>query len=170
MKAFQVFDHPFAPIAPYLGYMERVRDLSESYTLIAPANFMGAGVDWVPLEDVWAELPPHFRANPNGHNQFDPLRARYLATHFDHVYLDIDVELWAPLKIGPFPRFEGPGVLLGNGDADLGLACWETYLRLSPAFCRPASLMFADCPCARNLEEADKKVFVHRFAGGRYFK
>jgi len=170
MRVFQVFSHPFAPIAPYLGYMERVRDLSESYTLIAPANFMGPGVQFVQIEDLWAEIQAYFRANPNGHNQFDPLRARYLATHPDHVYLDIDVELFAPLEIKAFPRFDGPGVMIGNGDAALGLACWETYLRLSPGFCRPAPLMFADCRAARNLDAEDKAKFHHHFAKGRYFK
>lgn len=168
MKVFQIFSSAIPPIAPYLGYMERVRDLAESYTLIAPANFMGAG--FVPFAEVWEALPEVLRKNTNGPRmEFDAMRAWYLSRHFGHVYLDIDVELFAPLEIGPFPRFEGPGVLLGNGDAALGLACWETYLRLCPGFCRPASLMFANCREARNLDAADKTKLIHRHARGRYF-
>lgn len=170
MKVFQIFSHPFEPVEPYFGYMQRARDMAESYTLIAPANFMGPKADWVPLEDLWAEIPAYFRSHPNGHNQFDPLRVRYLATHFDRVYLDIDVQLKSPLEIKSHPQCEGPGVLLGNGDAALGLACWDAYLRLCPAFCRPATLMFSGCPSMRNLDADDKKHFIHHFAHGAYFK
>lgn len=165
MKAFQIFSHPFPPCEPYFGYMQRIRDMAESYTLIAPRNFMGPRAHFVPLDELWAEIPAYFRANPNGHNQFDPPRVRYLATHFEDVYLDIDIELREPLEILEYPQCDGPGVLLGNGDANLGLSCWETYLRLSPSFSRPATLMFSDCPSMRNIQAQ----YHHHLAHGAYF-
>jgi hypothetical protein len=170
VKVFQIFDHAHAPIAPYLGYMQRVRDLAESYTLIAPANFMGPRAHWVPFAEVWGALPEALRAHQAGPRmEFDAMRAYWLSRHFDGVYVDLDVELRAPLEIKAYPQFEGPGVLLGNGDPVLGLSCWESYLRLCPAFCRPASLMFADCRAARNLDAEDKKRFIHHHARGAYF-
>lgn len=172
MKVFQIFSHGTPPIEPYFGFMRRIRDMAESYTLIAPENFMGPKAHFMPLDSLWAQLPSYFRECPNGHNQFDPLRAWYLATHFDHVYLDIDVKLSEPLEIKPFPRFDGPGILIGNGDVGMGLACWETYLRLSPTCCRPAPLMFADCAAARNIHihPSERKKYHHCYAHGAYFE
>lgn len=169
MKVFQVFSHGHAPVEPFLGYMQRIRDVAESYTLIAPKNFMGPRANFVPLESLWAEIPAYFQWNPNGHNRYDPLRVRFLATHFDHAYLDIDVELFEPLEIRAYPQCDGPGVMLGNGDAAMGLACWDAYLRLSPAFCRPATLMFSGCASMRNTEPEDKVKYRHHFARGQYF-
>jgi len=163
MKVFQIFDRPLPPKAPYLGFMERARDLAESYTLIAPQNFMGAG--FVPFSEVWEALPEYLRKNTNGPLMaFDAMRCLYLSQHFDHVYLDIDVELIQPLGLMDKPQKAGPGVLVGNGDPVLGAACWQNYLRMCPQFCRPASLIFSGVDHC----EAPADRFHHHYAKGAY--
>ncbi len=139
--------------------------MAEEYTIIAPSNFMGGKAKWYPLEDLRARIPIHMLENPNGVLGFDPLRARYLADHFDHVYLDIDVELFRPLYLKDAPQADGPGVLVGNGVPADGLQAWETYLSLSPRFSRPADLMFASMPAQPPPVES----FRHHYARGKYF-
>jgi hypothetical protein len=167
MKAFQIFSHPFAPVEPFHGYMQRIRDMAEEYTLIAPQNFMGPRARFVPISEAWAQVPEHLRKNTNGPRmEFDAMRVRYLTQHFDQVYLDLDVELFQPIELGPVPQMSGSGVLAGNGDSATAAACWETYLRMCPSFCRPASLMFSGGAPVREVPEA---YFKHWFAQGEYF-
>lgn len=137
--------------------------MADSYTLIAPANFMGAG--FVHFDKVRECLPWHLQENTNGPRMiFDAMRVWYLSHHFDHAYLDVDVELFSPLTLFDAPQQAGPGVLVGNGDIILGQRCWEAYLRMCPQFCRPASLMFSGIP----VVEAPESVFVHHYAKGAY--
>lgn len=170
MKAFQIFDHPFAPSEPYFGFMQHIRDMADSYTLIAPKNFMGPRVEFVPISEVWNALPEVLRKNQAGPRmEFDAMRVYWLAHHFDHVYLDLDVELLAPLDLKPHPQCDGAAVLVGNGDAALGFSCWNAYLRRCPEFCRPATLMFSECPSMRNPDPEDQAKYTHRPAQGQYF-
>lgn len=163
MKVFQIFDKPIPPKEPYAGYMRAIRDMADEYTLIAPNNFMGAG--FVFIGAVWRSLPQYLQEHTNGPRMgFDALRAYYLSRHFDHVYLDVDVQLFRPLELLDVPQADGPGVLVGTGDPIKGLACWDMYLHLCPRFCRPASLMFA----GNQVQPAPKSYFHHHYAKGEY--
>lgn len=164
MKTFQIYNRPIPPCDPYLGFMERIRDMSEAYTLIAPENFMGA--DFVPFEAVWYSLPEYLRKNTNGPRmEFDAMRAWFLGHHFDHAYFDIDVELFEPIEIVDKPQQAGSGLLVGNGNPELGLACWCNYLRGCPSFCSPASIMFSG---GMSLYEIPENKFKHHYAQGKY--
>lgn len=143
--------------------MEEIRDMAEEYTLIAPSNFMGA--KFVSIQEVWTSLPEYLRKNTNGPRmEYDAMRVRYLTSHFDHVYLDVDVELLSPIGLKGLPQNAGPGVLVGNGNPETGKKCWEAYLRLCPNFCRPASLMFSGIPRL----EVPTSLFIHHYAKGNY--
>ena len=169
MRCFQIFDQPTPPREPYFGYMRGVQGMAESYTLIGVRNFMGG--EFVPLEDVEATvrmLSGHAmweraRFGAGGYH-FDALRAYYLAHHFDHVYLDIDVELHAPIPLLSEVQKAGPGVLVGIADAAVGQACWQTYLEKSPNIFLLAPLMFL----GRRPLEVPSHLFTHHFARGRY--
>lgn len=143
--------------------MQGIQGMAESYTLISPLNFMGG--NWVSFVDVMDSLPAHLRENHNGPRMiFDAMRARYLSEHFDHVYVDVDVELIQPIPILDLPQKAGPGVLVGNGQRDWGWDAWAAYLRMCPKFCRPASLMFHGVPHV----EVPEKYYIHHYANGRY--
>lgn len=163
MNVFQIWDKAAPPCEPYAGYMRGVRDLADGYTLISPVNFMGA--NWVPFAEVWAALPDYMRRNTNGPLMgFDAMRALYLSRHFDHVYLDVDVQLLMPLALRDRPQADGPGVLIGNGDPVVGRAAWAAYLRMCPRFCRPASLMFSGL----FPSTPPKGLYIHTHARGQY--
>jgi hypothetical protein len=138
--------------------------MAESYTLIAPKNFMGGA--FYPISQAWQDVPQYLRENPNGkHLAFDVMRMRYISEHFDHVYIDVDVNLLRPIEIGTCPMEAGPGVLAGNGDVEDGKRCWEGYLKYCPKFCRPASLRYSGLP----VEPVPPDSFIHDHARGNYF-
>jgi hypothetical protein len=169
LKVFQIYDGAEPPKEPYFGYMRRVYDQAKSYTLIGSVDFMGA--DFVPIEEVEEVVrreSGHARWERarfgDGGYHFDALRAYYLARHFDHVYLDIDVELHAPIPLLPAVQKAGPGVMVGNGNAALGLTCWQTYLRKSPNIFLLAPLMFVGLAPL----DVPPHLFTHHFANGKY--
>lgn len=162
MKVFQIFDKPFPPKGPYFGFMQEVSRLAEEYTLIAPVNFMGRG--FFPLSEVLKGAQSELVPSVVGRYKFDAIRVKYLSEHFDHCYLDVDVELYSPIECGPLPSSATPGVMAGNGDPTTGKQCWETYKRYCQRVLRPATLAFMDT----GFMPADPTKFVHHFAHGEY--
>lgn len=137
--------------------------MAEEYTLIAPQNFMGA--KFVPLNEVWSAIPSYLKEHTNGPRmEFDALRVRFLSRNFDMAYLDIDVELHAPIPLADKPQCSGPGVMVGNGNRDIGLQSWVKYLELCPRCCRPATLAFS----GMGAKEVPPSLFTHHYAKGRY--
>jgi hypothetical protein len=163
MKTFQIFDRAAPPREPFATFMREISVMSEGYTLIALENFMGRG--FYPLQDLRQEVEREMPGFPLvGRDRFDPLRAYYLSRHFDHVYLDLDVQLHQPIPLLPEGQINGPGVLAGNGDAAHGLACWERYKALTRSSLRPASLMFTAGP----VRMVPPEFFTHHHAHGDY--
>jgi hypothetical protein len=165
MNAFQIWDKLKPPPDPYLGYMKSIRDMSDQYILIGQENFMGR--DFVSFDSVYQSLPDDLRNRTNGSLKiFDAIRCFYLAHHFGMAYFDIDIELTQPIKILDIVQMSGPGVLVGNGDAALGLQCWQDYLAYCKNFgCRPASLLFGKMKKGKIIESG----FKHHYAQGNYF-
>lgn len=160
MKVFQIWDRVTPPPEPYAGFMREIKAMASRYTLISPTDFMGG--EWVPFSDVRSRLPAYMQKNTNGPLMiFDAMRAKYLSGHFDHVYLDVDVQLLKPIALQVQPQCAGPGILVGNGVPADGLAAWANYARLSPAFCRPASLMFAGIPHGEVPADSYRHFYAH---------
>ncbi len=163
MKAFQIFDRETPPPEPYLGFMRDIADMSESYTLIAKADFMGR--DFVDYDSVFSMLPKNLQANPGSwYGHYDAMRCLYLCENFDHAYFDIDMELHHPIEIKSIPQKNSPGLLVGNGDAALGRQCWQDYLAVCHSCCRTAGLIFRNTP----HEMIPETAFTHHHANGKY--
>lgn len=164
MNVFQIFDRATPPREPFAGFMRAILGRASHYTLVAPADFLGAD-SFYPLEalqvEVEAALPGVAVA---GRYRFDALRAYFLARHFDHVYLDVDVELLSPIDLQAKCQADTPGVMAGNGDPALGPACWARYAERCRRVLRPASQMFSGFP----VQEAPKNSYHHHFAHGDY--
>lgn len=169
MRVVQIYDKPNPPSEPYFGFMKSITEISRHYTLIGVVNFMG--FDFISLEEVEDAVRAdsgHTRWERarfgDGGYHFDAMRAYYLAHHFDNIYLDIDVELHAPIPLLPEVQKAGPGVLAGNGDKALGRSCWQTYLMKSPNIFLPAPLMFIGL----KVLDVPANLFTHHFARGVY--
>lgn len=165
MKAFQIWDRMQPPPEPWIGYMRKIRDMSDYYALISPVDFMGANHS--PFSDLHEKIPRYLQENTNGPRMlFDAMRVRYLTLYFDFSYLDIDVELHKPLEVLTHPQKAGPGILVGNGNQEDGAKCWEYYLHMCHHFCRPASLMF---PREVGVKEIPPETYTHYYQKGLYF-